>query len=649
MENGYYLPMQRFLTREILSRQSEPPDKEELEIISFFRHERIKNPILFLGSASCGKVSGASKLHEEILEYLNIYGINGEIHEVGCIGLCSMEPLLDIQIPGKTRVSFAKVNSDNLTDILDGVFNNTIISDFVLGQYRSDFLEPWIHTPFIEELHFFKYQKRLILRNCGIISPGIIEEYIAKDGYRRFIKAIRTYAPEKVCSIIEESGLRGRGGSGYLTGQKWRAALTTADDQKYLICNADESDPGAFMDRAIMESDPHTVIEGMAIAAYAIGASRAILFMREEYKLAKERMQLALQQAKTYGILGEDIFKSGFNLTITIRTAPGAFILGEETALIACLEGKRANPRQKPPYPAQSGFQKKPTVVNNLKTLANIPLIMQNGPLWFRSIGTEESKGTKVFCLTGKTVNTGIIEVAMGTTLKEVIFIIGGGIPENIPFKAVHVGGPLGTALTEDKLDTALDYEGLRKVGANMGSGGLVVIDHNGCMLDLARFYMEFLQHESCGKCIPCREGTRRMTEILTSITKRPANESSHETLERFKGIMQLESLAGVIKETSQCGLGQNASNPVLSILQQFRTEVEEHIFDRNCKAGVCKELRVFFIDTDKCTGCTVCAKKCPTNAIIGTPTNPHFIVENKCIGCGICYETCKFVAIFVK
>jgi NADH:ubiquinone oxidoreductase subunit F (NADH-binding)/Pyruvate/2-oxoacid:ferredoxin oxidoreductase delta subunit len=649
MENGYHVAMQKFLTREILTNQLEPPSKEELEMLSFFRHERIPKPILFIGSATCGKVSGADKLYTEIKDYLDLYKIDAIIREVGCVGLCSMEPLLDIQLPGKTRVSFARVNSGNLTDILDGIFNSTILHEHVLGQYQSAILEPWAQTPFINDLRFFKNQKRIILKNCGIISPGIIEEYISRDGYRTFLKTIRTYSPDNVCSIIEDSGLRGRGGSGYLTGQKWKAAYNTADDQKYLICNADESDPGAFMDRAIMESDPHSVIEGIAIASYAIGASKAMLFMREEYTLARSRIQTALNQAREFGILGEDIFKSGFNLTITIRTAPGAFILGEETALIACLEGKRANPRQKPPYPSQSGFLKKPTVVNNLKTLANVPNIMQNGPQWYRSVGTEDSKGTKVLCLTGKTVNKGFVEVPMGTSFNDIIYTIGGGIADNLAFKALHIGGPLGTVLTEDKLGTTIDFESLKKIGANMGSGGLVVLDSNNCVLDLVRFYMEFLQHESCGKCIPCREGNRRMTEILTNITQRAVRESSHETLERFKGIMQLEGLAEVIKETSQCGLGKNAPNPVLSILQNFRTEVEEHIFDRYCRANVCKELRVFYIDIDKCTGCTACAKKCPTNAIIGTPTNPHFIVEAKCTGCGICYETCKFVAINIK
>ncbi|MGE5423730.1 MAG: NADH-ubiquinone oxidoreductase-F iron-sulfur binding region domain-containing protein, partial [Syntrophothermus sp.] len=470
-----------------------------------------------------------------------------------------------------------------------------------------------------------------------------------RGGYRSFYKTLINYTPEKVCMLIEQSELRGRGGGGFPTGKKWRVALSTAGDQKHLICNAEESDPGAFMNRALIEGDPHKVLEGIAIASYAIGASHAIIYIRSDYPSAMEILRNAISQAREYEILGQNIFGSGFNLTISLRVSAGAFVCGEETALISSLEGKRGMPSAKPPYPAESGFFNQPTIVNNVETLANIPGIIWNGPHWFRKIGTYNSNGTKLFSLAGNIKNCGFIEVPMGIKLSDIIYSIGDGIKEDKKLKAVQIGGPSGICLPASKLDVEIGFESLSDVGAMIGSGGLIVLDENTCMVSMSRYFMEFLQKESCGKCIPCREGTRRMLEILQGITRRPREEATHETLERFKGVVQLETLAEVLKSTSLCGLGQNAPNPVMSSLTWFREEFEEHIFDRKCSAGVCRDLRSYSIDVDHCNGCNVCQKKCPENAIIGVIRNPHFIVERKCNGCGICFEVCKFNAITLK
>lgn len=649
METGINEIILSYLTRDLINNRQEYPSKDTSEALAYHRFEHIAKPLLFVSTGTCGLAAGAREMPGLITDYLNLHNIDAEIREVGCAGYCSIEPVLSIQLPGKTRLVYGQIDEESLIDILDGVFNRSVSHKNLIGQIPGHGLEPWAQTPFVGDLSFFKQQKRVILEHCGYLDPSSIDEYIAHEGYRAFVKTILGYPPEKVCDLIDESQLRGRGGSGFPTARKWRTCLGVGADQKYLICNADESDPGAFINRLIMESNPHLVIEGIALAAYASGCSKAILFMKEEYYLAKKRMQEALDKAKEYGIIGEEIFGSGFKLNIKIRTAPGAYVLGEETALIACLEGKRANPQQKPPYPAVSGFMQKPTVINNLETLLNVPFIMRNGPLWFNRIGTEKSKGTKLLCLTGKTENYGVIEIPFGFPLMDVIYQISGGLRDNKTLKAVHIGGPLGSSIPESQVSLNLDYESCQENNINLGSGGIVVINEDECLVDLVRYYIENLQYESCGKCIPCREGNRRISEILNSITYRHTNESSHETLERFKGVMQLESLAEVISETSLCGLGKNAPKPVLSMLQNFRDELEEHIFERKCRAGVCRELRVFYINPDKCTGCTVCLKKCPANAIIGTPTHPHFIVEDKCTGCGICYDNCKFVAISVK
>lgn len=636
-----------YLKENLLSKPSGmKPDGEMQLFLAGLRRETVSKPVIFVGAGTCGLGAGAGKTLVAIKEYLSSREIDAQVLEVGCIGLCSSEPMMDVQLPGYNRVSFQNVEENKVESILDKIFQLEIDHDNVLCQFPSEKNKVWNDVISIREHPFFKPQSRLVLKNCGIVDPVSIEEYIATGGYQGFLDIIRTKQAIEVCDMIERSGLRGRGGGGFPTGRKWKFAFNTEADQKYLICNADEGDPGAFMDRAVIEGDPHRLIEGMAIAAFGIGATKAYVYIRAEYPLAIQRLNIALAQAKEYGLLGEDIFGTGVNFTIKVKMGAGAFVCGEETALIHSIEGDRGMPRPRPPFPAVNGLFNKPTIINNVETLANIPEIILRGVDSFAAMGTKTSKGTKVFALSGKIELTGLVEVPMGTTVREVLFTIGGGIKNGKKFKSVQIGGPSGGCITEQNLDIQIDYESLLGAGAMMGSGGLVVMDEDTCMVDVAKFFMDFIQRESCGKCIPCREGTRRMLEILHTITHKPTNEAKYEPLERIKSVMQLEKLGNVIKETSLCGLGQTAPNPVLSTLKWFRHEYEDHIFDKKCPAGVCTELRTFTITVDKCTGCTVCAKKCPTDAIIGAKKTPHFIIEDKCISCGTCFDVCKFDAI---
>lgn len=621
---------------------------QKADIISRLMREKISKPVIYIGAGTCGLGAGAEKTLQSVKIWLQNNQIDADIVKVGCIGLCAYEPLVDIQLPDYNRISFKNITAEKVADILEKVMQLEIPKEDVLFQFDSKG-KVWQDVIFINEHTYFRPQKRVVLKNCGLINPESIEEYIARGGYRSLRKTLKNMKPLDVCDFVEQSGLRGRGGGGFSTGKKWKFANRTKADQKYLICNADEGDPGAFMDRAVIEGDPHRLIEGMVIAAYSIGATKSIVYIRAEYPLAIHRLKIALDQARNYGFIGNNIFDTDFNIEFKIKKGAGAFVCGEETAMIGSIEGRRGMPSPRPPFPAVSGLHSKPTIINNVETLSNLPEILMHGQDWYSSIGTERSKGTKVFALSGKVKLTGLVEIPMGTTVREVIFDIAGGILNNKKFKSVQIGGPSGGCITEENLDIPIEYESLIEKGAMMGSGGLVVMDEDTCMVDVAKFFMDFIQRESCGKCIPCREGTKRMLEILESITNRPVNESNYEALERIKGVMQLEKLAKVIKETSLCGLGQTAPNPVLSTLKWFREEYDEHIFERKCRAGVCTNLRHFSIEVEKCTGCTVCARKCPVNAIIGSKKEPHFIVEEKCIACGLCFDVCKFDSIIIS
>jgi len=636
----------QFLVEKVLNNTSKLT-KDNILSLRQITKENNDKPIIYIGAGTCGLGAGAGKTKTAIQKYLEINNIDAEIIEVGCIGLCSSEPIMDVKLPNKQRVSFEKVTEADVECILTDIFNNKINTKHIMAQFECNSQEKWDNVIELYEHPFFEKQERIVLENCGIIDPTSIDEYIARGGYKAYINIIKNYKPEQVCNIIEDSGLRGRGGGGFSTGKKWKFSLNTKANQKYFICNADEGDPGAFMDRAVIEGDPHKLIEGQAISAFAIGATKAYIYIRAEYPLAIERLEIALKKAKEYGIIGKNIFGTGVDLEFIIKKGAGAFVCGEETALIHSIEGKRGMPRPRPPFPAVSGLFQKPTIINNVETLSNIAWIINNGAKKFSKYGTSTSKGTKVFALSGKISLTGLVEVAMGTTIREIIYNIGGGILNNKKFKSVQMGGPSGGCVTEQNLDIQIDYESLVEIGAMMGSGGMVVMDEETCMVDVAKFFMDFIQRESCGKCIPCREGTGRMLEILEMITTKPDNKSN-DALVRFRGIMELESLAEVIKDTSLCGLGQSAPNPVLSTLKWFKHEYEEHIFERKCDAGVCQSLRIFSIDVDKCTGCTICAKKCPTDAIIGNRKSPHFIIDDKCIGCGTCDDVCKFDAIVI-
>jgi len=639
----------KYLVENVLANNSGTFTNEIKNQLAYLRKDIVDKPIIFIGAGTCGLGAGAGKTKEVVKQYLNEHKIDAEIIDVGCIGFCSVEPIMDVKLPGKERISFQKVTSDKVIDILNSTFAGDVPKNDTMCAFRQEGEQKWNDIPYIDEHPFFAHQKRIVLQNCGITNPTSLEEYIARGGYKTFLDTLKNRTSIDVCEIIDKSGIRGRGGGGFPTGKKWKIANAATSDQKYFICNADEGDPGAFMDRAVIEGEPHRLLEGLAIAAFAIGATKAYVYIRAEYPLAIERLVKAIEQATEWGFLGDNINNSGYNLKINIKKGAGAFVCGEETALIQSIEGKRGMPRPRPPFPAASGLFGKPTIINNVETLANISDIMKFGAEWFSSFGTATSKGTKVFALSGKIVNTGLVEIPMGTSIRDIIFKIGGGIPNNKKFKSVQVGGPSGGCITEVNLDVLVDYESLINVGAMMGSGGMVVMDEDTCMVDIAKFFMDFIQRESCGKCIPCREGTSRMLEILESIVKRPQNIKGNETLERFKGVMRLQELSQVIKETSLCGLGQTAPNPVLSTLRWFRDEYEEHIFDRKCRAGVCLDLRTFYIDVEKCTGCMVCAKKCPTEAIIGSKKTPHFIVPDKCIGCGNCFDVCKFDAILIQ
>lgn len=559
-------------------------------------------------------------------------GLDNEIKvvETGCFGFCNMGPIMVVYPEG---TFYCQVKPQDVKEIVEEHFiKGRTVQRLLYQQPDTE-----INTQEFEDIEFFKYQKRLALANCGLINPEKIEEYIAKNGYFALARVLSEMTPLDVIETIKKSGLRGRGGGGFPTGTKWEFACKSEGDKKYVVCNADEGDPGAFMDRSVLEGDPHAVLEAMAIAGYAIGSDQGYIYVRAEYPIAVQRLEMAIGQARELGLLGKNIFGKGFNFDIDIRLGAGAFVCGEETALLASIEGRRGEPRPRPPFPAVSGLWGKPTIINNVETLANVPHIIRNGADWFSAIGTEKSKGTKVFALAGKINNTGLIEVPMGTKLRTIIYDIGGGIPNGKSFKAAQTGGPSGGCIPAELMDLEIDYDNLIAIGSMMGSGGMIVMDEDTCMVDIARFFLEFTQEESCGKCPPCRIGTKRMLEILTRIT---------EGKGKLEDLQNLETLAATIKNASLCGLGQTAPNPVLSTLRYFRKEYEAHIIDKKCPAGVCQALLTYKIIADKCRGCGLCARNCPTNAISGKIKEPYVIDADKCIKCGACLEKCKFEAV---
>jgi NADH:ubiquinone oxidoreductase subunit F (NADH-binding)/Pyruvate/2-oxoacid:ferredoxin oxidoreductase delta subunit len=638
-----------FLLREVLMHRSDTLSEATEKRLAEIRRDKPSQPVIYISSGSAAVIAGSIRSAVAVSQYLEETGTGGSVIMTGCHGPAAFEPMVCIHLPGKNRLIFRNITEEKVEPLLNGVFHNDMPEEDLVAQSGARGFEAWQDIPFQEELPFYKLQKRVVLGNCGCYDPESIEEFIARGGYRSFLKTIRSYTPAEVCDIVERSGLRGRSGGGFVTGLKWKYALNSPSDNRYLICNAKESDPGSYTDRSVLEGDPHRLVEGICISSYAIGASLATVYFKADSPYPLSRLRKAVEAARDYGIIGYNILGSGYNLDIVIREEAGAFVCGEETALIGSLEGKRGMPELKPPYPTSSGLYGKPTVINNVETLMNVPLIMSHGPEWFRGLGMAESKGTKLFSLSGRGRYTGLIEVEMGTTFRTIVEGIADGIRDGREFKALQIGGPSGTFITSEMLDLPVDYETLRENGIAMGSGGLVVIDETTCLVDFVRYYMEFIHKESCGKCIPCREGTGRMLGILENIIRKPHSEDSNATLERFKGVMQLETIASVMKDTSLCGLGQTAPNPFISALANFREEFEEHIFDRRCRANVCRGLRTFSIDVDKCTGCTVCAARCPVNAIYGTRLQPFFIVEDKCIGCGICYDVCKFSAVTVR
>ena len=593
-----------------------------------------RSHVLVCGGTGCTS-SGSQQIMVALREELKKQGLDEEVSVVqtGCHGLCALGPIM-IVYPDATF--YAMVKEEDIPEIVE--------EHLLKGRPVQRLLYDETVTPSgvksLGDTDFYKKQHRIALRNCGVINPEVIEEYIGTGGYQALGKVLTEMTPDDVIQVLLDSGLRGRGGAGFPTGLKWKLAKGNAADQKYVCCNADEGDPGAFMDRSVLEGDPHAVLEAMTIAGYAIGASQGYIYVRAEYPIAVQRLKIAIDQAREMELLGDDIFGSGFSFNIDLRLGAGAFVCGEETALMVSIEGNRGEPRPRPPFPAQKGLFGKPTILNNVETWANIPQIILNGPEWFSSMGTEKSKGTKVFALGGKIHNTGLVEVPMGTTLREIIEEIGGGIPNGKKFKAAQTGGPSGGCIPAEHFDIPIDYDNLVAIGSMMGSGGLIVMDEDDCMVDIAKFFLEFTVEESCGKCTPCRIGTKRMLEILEKITKGQAT---------MADLDKLEELCYYIKANSACALGQTAPNPVLSTLQYFRDEYVAHIVDKTCPAGVCKARLSYHIDPEKCKGCTLCARNCPANAITGTVKNPHVIDGDKCIKCGACMEKCKFGAIYKK
>ena len=593
-----------------------------------------RSHVLVCGGTGCTS-SYSAEIIEKLEQELKAKGLENEVKVIktGCFGLCALGPVMIVYPEG---CFYSEVKVEDVPEIVEEhLLKGRMVKRLLYEEtVHQDDIKP------LNETNFYKKQHRVALRNCGVIDPENIEEYIAMDGYQALAKCLTELTPEEVIQIVKDSGLRGRGGGGFPTGLKWSFTAKNTADQKYVVCNADEGDPGAFMDRSVLEGDPHCIVEAMTICGYATGATEGYVYVRAEYPIAVHRLDVAIKEAREAGLLGKNIFNSGFDFDLHIRLGAGAFVCGEETALMTSIEGNRGEPRPRPPYPAVKGLFGKPTTENNVETFANIPQIILHGAEFFNSMGTEKSSGTKVFALGGKINNTGLVEIPMGTTLREIIEDIGGGIPNGKKFKAAQTGGPSGGCIPASLMDTPIDYDNLTAIGCMMGSGGLIVMDEDNCMVDIAKFFLDFTVDESCGKCTPCRIGTKRMRELLEKITDGKA------TLEDLD---ELESLAHYIKDNSLCGLGQTAPNPVLATLRFFKDEYIAHIVDKKCPAGVCKKLVSYSIEADKCKGCTACARKCPVGAISGAVKTAHTIDTSKCVKCGVCMDTCRFGAIIKK
>jgi NADH:ubiquinone oxidoreductase subunit F (NADH-binding)/NAD-dependent dihydropyrimidine dehydrogenase PreA subunit/(2Fe-2S) ferredoxin len=610
------------------------------EIVETRKTTGIKRPKIFIGMATCGLGAGAKGVLASIEHELEKQKLEAEIIRTGCIGMCTYEVLVDIIFPGRTRVTYGNVKSTMVPQIIeDHAVRGEAVKKFALSQMpaREAADLPYDGLPFFEDLEMNKGQQKFILRNCGYINPDSIEDYIASGGYTALKKVLMTMTPKDVIHEISKSGLRGRGGGGFPTGEKWASCANYSADEKFVLCNADEGDPGAFMDRSLLEGDPHAVLEGMIIAGYAIHGTSGYLYVRAEYPLAVRRLKHTIEQARKYGFLGKNILNSGYSLDISIKEGAGAFVCGESTALQNSIEGKRGMPRTRPPQSVEAGLWDKPTVLNNVETFANVPFIMNKGAEWYAKIGTEKSKGTKIFSLTGKIKNAGLVEVPMGATIRQIVFDMGGGIPKKKRFKAVQIGGPSGGCMPESLLDSPIDYESLTGAGAMMGSGSFVVVDEVTCMVEMARFFMNFCASESCGKCPPCRIGTTLMLDILTRITQGKGEEKDLEVLEQ---------MCDEIKTMSLCGLGQSAPNPVKSTLRYFKDEYIAHIRDKICPTATCVALHKYEVIPEKCTRCQACIRNCPVKAISGSTKEVAFIDREKCIKCNLCYEKCNFMAI---